>query len=533
MKYSVQTNKIFGKDWLQYHPYDNTTSIDNYYLWLCNDVLKIILQSEIAEYLNNSNEEKKLACVLVSYFEDVISETRLFSTFTRLHKQMYGKELPFYKISDDYYDDEVNVHDIYFLIWYQISVFNEDIVIDPCFENSEAFLDGVSKIYDLFDNEFEKAPQNERLQKYLQLSSGSSDMKVVREKFEFIVCKSFFYNSFFERYYQKKLDKYKKNDIVVLDKKTELEIYDQKIHFYYNEYMPLLSLRVNEYFAEVLGEENSEYQFIKNISKRIFGSFLIRKIKSDGFLIEHLTSKKQIWLSNEFTSLQRVKLVENETVLTLGLVCWKDDVWQNQGGCIVNTLTELKGKDISKNLFDDENQKLETIRQLEKAFLELTDGKQMVYCRGKREYSEFHLQLMRKHAKIAEPNITDHELNETYENMIDKIESDLPFEDDETTGIFFNSNGGLEVYREGVISCMKDKNNPYYTHGEFDLCDLITIDTFSKEFINYIIENDLMNLCVNDYKNPDMFKIIMENLDFLLRFFRRTEYFSKPRITTE
>ena len=531
MKYSGQTNKISGKDWLQYHPYDNTTYIDNYYVSLCNDVLKIVSQSEIANFLEGSSEEKKLACMLVCYFEDVISETHLFSAFTRLHKKMYGKELPFYKISDDYYYDEVNLHDIYFLTWYQISIFNEDMVIDPCFENSEAFLDAISKIYNLFNNEFENAPQNESLQKFLQLSSADNNVMIVREKINFIACNSFLYNSFFERFFRDMIEKYKKNDVLVLDEQTNVKIYDQRINFYYNECLPLLSLRVNEYYAEVLGEKNSGYQFIKNISKRIFGCFLIRKIESDGFVIEHLTSKKQIWLSNEFTTLDGVKLVENETVLSIGIVEWKENVWQNQGGCVVTTLANMEGEDISKHLFVDENSKMETIHKLEKAFLELTNGKRMTYFSGKSELAEFHANLTRKHAKIVKPDITEHELNNIYNNIADNIESKLPFEDDETIGVFFNSNGGVEMYAEELISCMKDTNNPYYTHEEFNLCDLIYNDMFSTEFINHVIENDLINLYVDDYYNPDMFKIIMENLDFMIRFYKCNEYFSKPRVT--
>ena len=40
MKLFNQTNKILGKDWLQYHPYKNVTSIDNYYIALCNKCFK-------------------------------------------------------------------------------------------------------------------------------------------------------------------------------------------------------------------------------------------------------------------------------------------------------------------------------------------------------------------------------------------------------------------------------------------------------------------------------------------------------------
>ena len=532
MKISNQTNRIIGKDWLNYHPYRNMTFTDNYYITLCNKVLNIIQRSEIADFMDDEKEKKELACVLVAYFEDVISETRLFSTFTRQHKKMYGKELPFYKIPDDYYDNEINLPDIYFLIWYHISVHDEEMLIDPFFENSQTFIDAVLDIYNLFDSEFEKAPQNEKLKNFLQLSVGS-DVKTVREKLSFIAHKSFLWKAVFDIFFKKVLNKYKKNDIVVLDEISNVDIYDQQIHFIFDQYMPLLTMRINEYFAEILGEEHSEYQFIKNISKRIVGCFLIRKIEKNGFLIEHLTSKKQLWLSNEFTSFQSVKLVENETVLSICLVHWKDNVWQNQGGCIINTIHEMKGRDVSEHLFDDENKKWEILHVYEKAFLEITHGKRIVYMRGNREYAEFQVKLTRKHATVIDPKITNNELDKMYCGLIEKIEKDTPFERDEAIGIFFNSNSGIEVYREGIISCIFDKNNPYYFHEEFDLCDLLIIETFSKEFINYIIENKLINLCIADYENPDLFNIVMENLDFLLRFYRRSKYFSKPAVTIQ
>ena len=112
MKKSSQTNKIIGIDWLSYHPYESPSLIDNYYLVMCDKVYKILQQNGIKRYIKNAFEEKELACMLVCYFEDVISETHLFSSFTRNHKKLYGKELPFYHTSDDYYDDEINLHDI-------------------------------------------------------------------------------------------------------------------------------------------------------------------------------------------------------------------------------------------------------------------------------------------------------------------------------------------------------------------------------------------------------------------------------------
>ena len=530
MKLQNQTNKILGKDWLHYHPYDKTTLVDNYYITLCDSVLKIIQKSEITGYLDDLKDEKLLSCLLVAYFEDVISETRLFSTFTRQHKKMYGKELPFYEISDGYYDDEINLQDIYFLIWYHIALRDEEVVVDPYFENNPDFNDAVLEIYNLFDHEFENAPQNENLQNFLQLSAGS-DVRTVREKLSFIAQKSFLWKAVFDEYFRETVEKYMKNGKVVLDEHNNVMIYDQQINFIFNECMPLLSMRPNEYYAELLGDGHAEYQFIKNISKRIAGCFLIRKIEKDGFLIEHLSSKKQLWLSNEFTSLEGIKLVENESVLTIGLVRWRDDVWQNQGGCAINKIYDMKGKDVSEHLFDDENEKKKFVGNLEKAFLELTNGKRIIYVRGVRDYAEFTLKLYRKHAKLIDAKITDKELNNRYKNFAETVERSVPFERDEAIGVFFNPKSGVELYREGVVSCMSDKDNPHYAHEEFDLSDLLTINTLSKEFIDFAIENDLIKLCIDGYENPNMFNIVMENFDFLLRFYRRSSYFSKPEVT--
>jgi len=443
---------------------------------------------------------------------------------------MYGKELPFYDISSDYLEDEINLNDIYFLIWYYISILDESIIIDPYFENDQSFNKAVLKIFNLFEQEFEDAPQNEDLQNFLLLSGGS-DVKTVREKLSFIACHSFLFEHVFDKFIKEVIEEYKENDVVVLDEKSEVQIYDSQIHFVFNENMPLLSMRTNEYFAEILGKEHSEYQFIKNISKRITGCFLIRKIEKDGFLIEHLSSKKQLWLSNEFTSLQGIDLVENKTVLTISMVQWKDNVWQNQGGCLVNELDNMKGMDISEHLFDDESLKMKTIQGLETAFLEVSNCKRFIYFRRYRDFLEFYLKVLKKHKKNANPKIKDRELDEAYKNFVENNDREIPVERNEPIGIFFNSNSGVEIYREELISCMPDKNNPYYANEKYDLCDLVTIETFSMELVNYIIENEIINICVCDYENSDMFNIIMDNFDFLLRFYRRSHYFSKPEIT--
>ena len=294
--------------------------------------------------------------------------------------------------------------------------------------------------------------------------------------------------------------------------------------------MPLLAMRVNEYYAAILGEEHSEYQFINNISERKYGTFLIRKIEKDRFLLEHLSSKKQIWLSNEYTSLENIQLIENKTILTIGLVHWKNNIWQNQGGCIINTIEEIK-KDISDNFFDEKDRKKEILRQYEKAFLEVSGGKRIVYVRGQKEYTDFNFSVLKRHTEMINPELTGKKWDNYRKSIVGDFKANFPYEQDETLGLFFNPNGGTEIYRECVVSCMSDKANPRYANKKFDLCDLFTKENISKEFIDYVIENKLINFRVFDFENPDMLNILKDNLDFMLRFYKRSSYFSKPEVT--
>jgi len=290
-------------------------------------------------------------------------------------------------------------------------------------------------------------------------------------------------------------------------------------------------MRVCEYYAEILGDNHSEYPFIKTIPKRIFGYFLLRKIERDGYLIEHLASKKQLRLSNECTSFTKVKLVENETVLTISLVQWGKDVWHAQGGCIYSTINKIAGKDNFKHIFDDENMKMEYTHNLEKIFLEITRDEYIVYFHGSSEYSKFQGKIIQKQMKITDSEMRDKKLDKLYDYVIEKEGKKSPFEEDEVLGVFFNPNRGIEVYRGEIIACLSDKKNPYQDPEKyFDLCNLITIEIYSKEFVNYIIENKLLKYCLHNYEESDMFSIIFDNLDFLLRFYRRSRYYSKPEV---
>ena len=109
--------KIYIKHWLEFKPYNTPTNTDLYYLQLSNKVYdKLKKNEEFYEFTKRFEIDiKLLSCFLTSYLEDLVSETRIWSSFVSLHQKIYGKILPFFGTNEkNYFEGEPNMHDIWF-----------------------------------------------------------------------------------------------------------------------------------------------------------------------------------------------------------------------------------------------------------------------------------------------------------------------------------------------------------------------------------------------------------------------------------
>ena len=72
--------KIFPKDWLQLHPYKQSTPVDSYYTGIANRIYDIMEKTELVNSFEG--EETKQICIrMAAYFEDVISGMGLWRAF--------------------------------------------------------------------------------------------------------------------------------------------------------------------------------------------------------------------------------------------------------------------------------------------------------------------------------------------------------------------------------------------------------------------------------------------------------------------
>ena len=172
--------RIYMYRWLLFHPYSTPAPSDFYYLRLCNETYNLLEENAFLESagLLTREEIKNLVCFLICYFEDVISGPGLWQAFTVQVKELYGTYLPLYNPDpDEYFPDEINIEDIYFLVWYFISMtqYNETIISPEALEWSDLS----DRIFEILEREYELAPENLKLKQLYTVSSGEGDFFVV------------------------------------------------------------------------------------------------------------------------------------------------------------------------------------------------------------------------------------------------------------------------------------------------------------------------------------------------------------------
>ncbi len=154
--------KIFPKDWLRLHPYMQSTPIDSYYTDIANRIYGFMERTSLINSFE-SEEVIQICIRMAAYFEDVISGTGIWRAFILANKELYGKYLPFYTPDDHYYDDEVNLEDVRFLLWHytqQYHGYRKGTFVNP---DNPANESTAMLIYDLFCDEWTTAPENPRM----------------------------------------------------------------------------------------------------------------------------------------------------------------------------------------------------------------------------------------------------------------------------------------------------------------------------------------------------------------------------------
>ncbi len=520
-------NRIYIQQWLKLKPLDKSSVTDSYYLQLSNKIKDAVTGKNLAAITEIISEDEfdLMCCFLTAYLEDIVSEVNIWKTFVNKHFELYGKKLPFYD-TDEYFDDEVNIQDVYFLIWYFINSCFEKGFINPY----NKYIQNIGNtVFLLLDEAFEYAPENLNLKYLYKISETETNYYKIRGIADKLIFQSWLFfpdtGIFIENSELEIINNFEKKDA-----EHSIPVQQENRDNFVNTLRTrLLNMTAYEWTAELSGKKHRLYKSIKTVYGRIKGFFYYLKYDNKYIYLEHIASGKMFNLIK--SSYEYYDTLKKNDVIYLGMVNWQNE-WHFSGITYkaesdYDFINELKSdfNAIQEVNFTDYN-KPEYKKILEEqynAFLEYNNNSEIKYLHSSEvdDFIQGFTEFYNKTVK-AEKNFKDEKLkNILYEKS--------GFSDiDDSMLVFYSKNSGLEVIT-GVNSAFPAIDNPFFDEekSEENLAYLLFSDDTSKDLAMY---------CFNNYKDKlsyfktDKGKKNINDIDFILRFFKREKYFPEPTV---
>ncbi len=524
-------DRIYIQDWLEMKPYDKQKPTDLYYLRICNEIKEGLEEDPYLNYtlieLIGKKYVNSFICFIVSYFEDLISESGLWSAFIHAHKKLYGTFLPHYK-PEEYYEDEINPEDIYFLTWYFVNSISDETYYGF---NDESIFEISEFLFDYLDKYWEEAPENKELKKFYQIDEKEGD-NIFRVK-EFLL-NIFTYSYLFYpdtgreifNENQKIIKDFEDNeDLDELEKNTQMlvSVSENTDIFVLNKASRLLSLSARDWAAEILGENHPLYNTFLDMSPMVLGIFEYNGKSFNNYFLKHLGTGEEITVLKKKGDLQP-ELDEKYPYYYLNIIRWNNR-WHIIGFPLglreneAKDITEGKGEKYYKTAFDFLEKRKKRIasenKRNYKIFLEFNNREPIVFLPADEidnyvdSFKEFAQNY--KQGKVTKNKHFDFDKNAT-----------------ETGLVFFNPNYGIEaVVNHNAPFAVP--HNPYFDekNAEDDLFSLFSSQFASVELINYCLENSIEKL---PFLKKPLWKEILGNADFLMRFWRKELYYPEEKL---
>ena len=485
--------KIYPKKWLELHPYKQTNSVDQYYVGIANEIHKRLYSSTIADAFEEEENIRYTSLCLAAWFEDVISQTGIWQAFTAECRKRYGAYLPFYPIKGDYFPDEINLEDIRFLLWHHIQYLCRGIsAINP---ENPGIEQTAQEIYGLLAEEYETAPENERMQEFLYHSAmGEEDFFRYREILDW-----FHYQCYFniENVAQCRDEAERLlDDEKITPEMAETLIYATRTSLTFKGRRNLLSLTSPEWLA-LIGNAHPEHQLWGKVKVRENSCYLLEKEDDRYLYVKDLCSEDEgeFKITKKSLNLSAIRSREvGKSTLICELIYFGNAWWQcgmllenkyNQKMAeYVDDLTKQKEKTNEKAAFHD--------------FIKASGGKSFVFCQSQEEISDFLLNKM------------DYNLKEGL---------DIPRINTENGAMLMaNPHTGLHIQFK-LCECIKSPDNPNYNKEEAE-----------KNAIMFIVNPDIIPYqlsCIlqDEGMLPDAYLNSLQGKEYGQEFIRKNAHF--------
>lgn len=375
--------KIYPKEWLKLHPYKQTDSTDLYYTGIANKLYSCLSTSIIADSFDDNENICTTSLALAAWFEDIISQLGIWQAFTAECKKRYGSHLPFYPLDESYYPDEINPEDIRFLLWHHVQYFrNKNTIVNPENPGIELVADA---LYAILADEYETAPENERMQQYLfhPTTKGEEDFFQYREVLDWFHYQCYFNIENNDQFFEE-IDSLEEE---IKEGNIDTLIYGTRTTLMLRGRRNLLALTSPEWLARI-AKGHPELQLWTNVQVRYNTCFLLTK-EDDNYLYLKDLCKDDDEIFKVSRKSFNLSGIRNRKVGESTFICellHYGKAWCQCGLLIENKLDEkIKAyvADLKKD-YEKTNEKA-----VFEDFMKASGGQHFVFCRSKEEVTDF------------------------------------------------------------------------------------------------------------------------------------------------
>lgn len=502
-----QNQEMYGpgeateSDWTGTHPNHTRCGCDKFYARLVNTILdefrKLNLQPNMPV-----NCVYASAMSIAAYLEDIKSDLGVWNAVRSLYKERYGNKIPFYEVTDDYYDDDLNVEDIRILIW---QAFNrcgnyEGRTFSPF---SMAVFKMAEVAYGVLVDNFDDAPVANRVNDYINKVFKKGDYYELRALGLWLSTDNPltavpFIHDHIENETYSSFDVFSEYEVPSGSSTLEASAYAVKMKFAWLKYMGLTGCPTSTLLARIAQD-------------RGFGELAekIRGIKAEpmGIYIKEAVGKTTVTFRNE--------LDEKIDVLKKSFSAGTDFANIKSGMMAITGFGEDYYVSGMCMMSEDMPNKLDEIiiNKPAPAMLEAVDravarnnGRRVFYCKTIEEVSE----------------VLDNELLPKYAT----IEGEEEYETPDNLLLLLSSTVG-PIIKADSCGVFKDKANPFYIRwgGEqkgMHAWGFISDNYLPDDVIEYIVEHKLLPSAFMRASQGKAFgkKLVQDNMDFLFHFYR-------------
>jgi hypothetical protein len=520
-------DQVFMSDWLKLKPYPNANfKYDNFYLNLCNEVYELLKGEE--DFFDDKEMEreqiKQLACVIVSYYEDFISEIGIWSAFTEHNKTTIGEYLPFYLLED--YDKEyINWQDIAYLIWHY-SIKWHDETVHPA--DYHVFVDLGTEIFELFEEYIDESPATELYDKLFTIETNS-DYFDFKSTLNWFSTEGYTMGIEFGNSIKDQLEsisfKHK------LNPNFEPLLYQAKEEFLCRKRSSFGALNAPEWMAMVCRCSEDKKQEIRELSKRHYKHFVHEGVESKDFIKfrHYVTEREYLVYKGSFQA--NVDKIKEGNICEMYLIKW-DKKWWLSGTIMsytensaVRELKEVKMQQIDNQWILDEKAlafNKESAVDMEKAFVQLY-GSRLKLCSSVEDMQSILMDVSEQNAKNKgthkEFTANKAKRNSSYENqMVASLKKEFGKNTD--LGVFFLKAQGTQmmVGPKETTDALQAK-----TLSKEDSTELFI--SLSNGYAPQVAQYFLDNYPTENVKVPGLSKIdALKNMPYFWRFNSPEEY---------